>query len=81
VRPGQKICTTCRLKLRDRATVEEKTKLSTTEDSEADVGTSEALNKSIKEAGCPPMKLQKVGKRDKVAYLKRKLCAETYISK
>ena len=78
VKPGQKICTSCRLLVlasagSDAGIKPETPNLSTTDESETDVALTDALDASIQVAGCSPFKINRVSARDKVPYLRRKV--------
>jgi hypothetical protein len=71
VKPGQKICTSCRLVVlasadSDAGIKPEMPNLSTAEESDVDVALTDALDVSIQGAGSSPFKINRVSARDKV---------------
>ena len=66
--PGQKLCPTC-----DKTVKQEVNPSSTDEDFEPRETSINALNSSATMLGCSPIKVKKLGNRDKVGYGKRKL--------
>lgn len=73
IRPGQKLCTTCRLELHDRSQQETESTSSGNEDSDVIMEVSTSVNTSFGAVGISPLKFQKVSERDCVSYGKRKV--------
>lgn len=73
IKPGQKLCTSCRLMMfssQPDDTAGSVKLHSSSEDSEPDIIFEESLSSSLTGAGCSPLKMQKVSRRDAVPYLK-----------
>ena len=68
LKPGQKLCSNCEQTMKLEAVSS-----STDEDYEPRETTMNALNSSATLLGCSPMTVEKLGKRDKVGYGKKKL--------